>query len=373
MNILILGNGFDLAHKLNTKYTDFLNYCKTHKQKDTNYSQNLWLQHFINKQNDLGDTWIDIEMDIYNVLINLVSNKDLFDYLKIGAARFELKKSDNNFKFENFMNYISNYSKSNISKEQYKILQEKGVHKGDLNVYIEGAEGLANFLYDQLRIFTKFFEDYLLEITQEPINNKYKLSLKSVGIHEGDKDVYVLNFNYTNTCEKFYTEKFKNYSNIERFIPIYVHGNVVNNNDYKTCKLVLGTHSFNSVENSNKKYKIPVCFNIFQKHNQRHKYGTIESYQELIRELKNERNKNSVINFHVIGHSLDKTDHNILKHILLAKDNSIINIYYHNQDTLERLINNITDIIGEEEVMSKVRFIHQHNDERSILKEINPT
>lgn len=29
MQILILGNGFDLAHGLKTKYSDFLDYCKT--------------------------------------------------------------------------------------------------------------------------------------------------------------------------------------------------------------------------------------------------------------------------------------------------------------------------------------------------------
>ncbi len=28
MDILILGNGFDLAHKLDTKYGDFLKYCQ---------------------------------------------------------------------------------------------------------------------------------------------------------------------------------------------------------------------------------------------------------------------------------------------------------------------------------------------------------
>ena len=28
MNILVIGNGFDLAHRLPTKYTDFLQFCK---------------------------------------------------------------------------------------------------------------------------------------------------------------------------------------------------------------------------------------------------------------------------------------------------------------------------------------------------------
>ena len=68
-----------------------------------------------------------------------------------------------------------------------------------------------------------------------------------------------------------------------------------------------------------------------------------------------------------MGHSLDKTDHNILKHILLAKEKSIIKIYYHNEEAQEKLINNITEIIGEEEVMSKVQLIHQHDPKRGIL------
>ena len=79
---------------------------------------------------------------------------------------------------------------------------------------------------------------------------------------------------------------------------------------------------------------IPVDFNIFKKHNQRHKYGTIEAYQELHRKIKKSR---SVPVFHIIGHSLDNTDENILKHILLANSDSVINIYYHNEEARRNL------------------------------------
>ena len=48
--------------------------------------------------------------------------------------------------------------------------------------------------------------------------------------------------------------------------------------------------------------------------------------------------------------------------------NEIINIYYHDEEAQERLINNITDIIGEEEVMMRVRLIYQHDENRGILK-----
>ena len=32
MNILVIGNGFDLAHGLPTKYTDFLFFCSSDKK-----------------------------------------------------------------------------------------------------------------------------------------------------------------------------------------------------------------------------------------------------------------------------------------------------------------------------------------------------
>ena len=110
--------------------------------------------------------------------------------------------------------------------------------------------------------------------------------------------------------------------------------------------------------------EINVEFNIFKKHYQRHRYETIESYQDLLRKIKKTC---SIPIFHIIGHSLDSADHNILKHILLANPNSIINIYYHNKEAQERLMHKINSIIGEEEVMAKVRFIDQHDAKRGIL------
>ena len=137
-----------------------------------------------------------------------------------------------------------------------------------------------------------------------------------------------------------------------------MHGQVC---DLGNCNLILGTQSF-----TNK--NIPVNFNVFKKHNQRHRYGTIETYQDFLMKLLTNPRMNARPIFHVIGHSLDKTDHNILKHVFLANKNAIINIYYHDEEAQERLINNITEIIGEEEVMAKVRLIYQHDKERGILR-----
>lgn len=46
MNIIIIGNGFDLAHQLPTKYTDFLNFMK-----------------FINRIENFNDTFEKFTID----------------------------------------------------------------------------------------------------------------------------------------------------------------------------------------------------------------------------------------------------------------------------------------------------------------------
>ena len=105
---------------------------------------------------------------------------------------------------------------------------------------------------------------------------------------------------------------------------------------------------------------------MFKKHNQRHRYATIEDYQNLLIMLGN-LPVNETLTFHVVGLSLAESDHNILKHIFKVRKNYKINIYYHNQEALERFINNITEIIGEEEVMAKVSFIYQEDINRGFL------
>ena len=58
MNLLVIGNGFDLAHHLPTRYTDFLKYCKNYngenpisKEDDKNKEfddfrqNNVWLKY----------------------------------------------------------------------------------------------------------------------------------------------------------------------------------------------------------------------------------------------------------------------------------------------------------------------------------------
>lgn len=365
MDILILGNGFDLAHGLNTKYVDFLKHCAkqlrnllTYKPTDPFFT-NMWIRHFLNIQQQLGDTWINLENEIYNV-IKHISKLPFLNSLSCYRT-FSIDFNNMIFNFYNFDKY------TNEVPGGYKAGENEYIRYNEHNfinyiIYFSSSKGIINFLYDQLREFTKLFNYYLLNEVLAPLQNEsqYQLSLKSIGVGKGNKDVHVLSFNYTDTCKRLYDQKFNVYCNIN-IKPVYVHGQVCKS---KNCNLVLGTHSFfNSLPNDLNE-EINVEFNIFKKHYQRHRYETIESYQDLLRKIKKTC---SIPIFHIIGHSLDSADHNILKHILLANPNSIINIYYHNKEAQERLMHKINSIIGEEEVMAKVRFIDQHDAKRGIL------
>ena len=346
MDILILGNGFDLAHKLDTKYNDFLKYCQEKYSSINSVGtvhsnnflyNNVWVKHFLNKTL-AGDKWIDLENEIYNVITKLSE----LPYFKNGVW-YE--------RYKDIVFLISkDYEEFNFDESQ-KYFRKPELFYNANDCYCITIKDFVNFLYSQLRDFVKEFEKYLVEEENRKIKNTPKFNLRV-----NSDCVSLLNFNYTDTCEQLYKINF-NYSSCGiKTKAVYVHGKI-NNED--SCNMVLGTHSFDNEQ-------IPVEFNIFKKHHQRHKYGTIEPYQELLNELKYPK-KIYVPTFHIIGHSLDKTDHNILKHILLAKEKSIINIYYHDEDALARMQSNIDLIIGEEEVMTKVRFINQYDSKLGIL------
>ena len=348
MDILIIGNGFDLAHGLETSYKQFLEFVdKEHSKEDSFYKEfylnNLWLKHFMTRQNDMKDTWIDLETEIYDVIRHL----KIYPIRKSQVLSFCMV--DTNFSLMHLKFRDPVYGEK-LLKEGYI----DSIHPHYVMYYFENNNDLIDLLYEQLRLFSKAFEKYLLEVVLSKDIRSFDFAIKN--------PVSVLSFNYTDTFERLYKQDRPKSAMEQKYI--YVHGKI---NDGEDCKLVLGTDSFENINTENHSLNIPVEYNVFKKHNQRHRYNTIESYQDFYRELIDPQ-KIIKPTFHIIGHSLDKTDHIILRHILKARKDAIINIYYHTIEAEERMINNITNILDEEDVMSRVRFIHQHDDERSILK-----
>lgn len=187
MDILILGNGFDLAHGLKTKYSDFLDYCVVQLNKPITYKPsnpfftNMWIRHFLNKQKQLGNTWIDLEKEIYNI-IRHIAKLSIMNTSKCYRI-FTINFDDTYFNFYDFDKYTQEvFTSTEVVGKEYVRTQEH--NNLSYYIYFSSTQGIINFLYDQLREFTNFFEHYLLDevLTFLPNEHKYQLSLKSIGV-----------------------------------------------------------------------------------------------------------------------------------------------------------------------------------------------
>lgn len=365
LNILVIGNGFDIAHELETKYKDFLTACHKDEENRLDCKSNLWYRHFVSVLDNKPNTWIDLEAEILKVIENLNTLPALSNNSKI-LDLCPLKLSFPNkqpFSFNSIINNVNKMSENQVKEKLFAdnyLIEDNSI---GISIFIKTAEALVQMLYDQLREFTKSFEKYLKEDVMSQISefhSKYKLSIYRNVDENSHKELHVLSFNYTDTCERYYQHQCNTTCrlNIKSF---YVHGKICSNNN---CNLVLGTKSFDNKKNTLLSNHIKSSFNVFKKHNQRHKFNTVEQYQELLNKLANDKIKPI---FHVVGHSLDEADKAILKHLFTINDNAIINIYYFNEKSQEKLINNITEIIGEENTMRKVQLIYQHDPKKGIL------
>ena len=366
MNILIIGNGFDIAHGLPTKYTDFLKYCRDYQgsgkiSNDVNINEefadiiadNVWLKHFLAITPNLDDdkTWIDFENEIRKAIIKFhgaVINADKTSPGRIAA----IEKLKSQHPFRKFILFKNNQLSEDVSE-----------------------------LYKELRRFTRAFEIYCQEkINKSTKNNTFRLNhdIFSKKSNSEDDETYVVSFNYTRTFERFYDNQ-QGERTENDYHYVFLHGeadvgyeNKTENTDSSVVTgitgLVLGTQSF---DRNGADKDIPTEFNVFQKHNQHHRYGTLADYQNLLKKLRDFPKRNSAfykeVNIRIAGHSLDRSDHAKLKHLLMEDKNADIVVYYHNEEAFDKYINNITEILGEEDVAARVQFKYQHDEVFGIL------
>ncbi len=123
-NLVIIGNGFDLAHKLNTRYTDFVDDIK-------NNPQNYDIQHIELVDNKLikllienkKELWSDIENTYYEILKNF--NNKLYIQNTFGNVWEYDDIKELNQDFDKIKNWLSKYLANEESKfkvnENYEI------------------------------------------------------------------------------------------------------------------------------------------------------------------------------------------------------------------------------------------------------------
>lgn len=365
MNILVLGNGFDLAHGLPTKYTDFLEWVKAIERLNDCESQlgvrkcisnNFWIEYFMQNPMYQKENWIDFESEISNVIQNIDEGMQ--------------RRSD---KIDNTISSLDNkYLSNKFLDSQIDLISQA------LNG--RAIENKKNpITYNQLKLLLENDLNRLVRSLEIYISNDVfglKIEKKLSDIQKLDID-HVLSFNYTDTYERIYGKgKEIDYD--------YIHGKADIENTLETNNMVLGIDEYLPDDRKDK----DIEFIAFKKYYQRIYKGTGSKYKKWIDEIKrdllhftqrNERaeqvennrvgnelqaiiskhaatairhEKCKIHHLYIFGHSLDVTDKDILRDLIL-NDNVYTTIFYHSKKELGRKIANLVKVIGQDELIRR--------------------
>ena len=187
MNILVIGNGFDLAHKLPTRYNDFLGFVERFlniintpqilqqgelkntektvykyidhlifneqqlcKELEQLVKDNIWIEYFLQNPMYQKENWIDFENEISKVIQSL--DQDMF--FKDG------EKSELSEKMQNLSNPFlhKKYSKYTAAMRTASALTHG---KGESITYKEIRDRLYNDLNKLIRALEIYLTDYV--------------------------------------------------------------------------------------------------------------------------------------------------------------------------------------------------------------------
>ena len=371
MNILVIGNGFDLAHGLPTKYGDFLKFVEVIRQvlntkgeeidwKDIHleikelikinmenvrnniFSQeqiwrelleeNFWIEYFLQYPMYQKENWIDFESEISNV---------------IQSIDFDMK--NNNLKLDDDDSIVSNFY---LEKIFHKRLPAAVLDFGE-DIQVITFREMRDVLYQDLNKLTRAFEIYLCEYVGKIESVKISKEIKSLGID------HVLSFNYSHTYQKLYDKP-------KKIKYDYIHGESRINSTIESNNMVLGIDEYLNKKSKDKE----IDFIAFKKYYQRIYKKTGSEYKNWVDEIANSRYENEVAlrerfpkqipykkfnskhKLYIFGHSLDITDKDVLRDLIL-NDNVYTTIYYLNKGVMGQQIANLVKVIGQDELIRR--------------------
>lgn len=283
-NLLIIGNGFDLAHGLKTDYKSFItDYLISERLnvgpiKDSSHKNDnsLVIRYF---EKTHGKQYFTGNIFIYHLLLRL----NIKNWVDIESLYFELLSS-------------KKYETTRLNNEFSEV-------KDELEEYLEKISSIKkqNYLSSYFDKMSKKKEDSFLAI----------------------------NFNYTNTFDLLYKGKFKECPIIN------IHGELKNSDN----PIIFGyaptdDETIDLIKNGD---------NELLKNIKRYYYKRTDSESRLNQFLKNDTLE---IHVHILGHSCGVSDRNILKDIFINKYVKKINIMYHkNYDNYFDTLVNIDRVV----------------------------
>lgn len=392
MNILLIGNGFDLAHELPTRYFDFLNFLRivrpgvniiqgsidkrisdfihNHKNREVKshilnlFIDNPWFNYFDEKNTKENKNWCDFESDIEILTKQLEKLK-----VNLDESRFFKLNSNTSSQIDyTFLSYILPSYIKKMSKVQYPHLLEfngfnVSIHGKALNITLSidneddfanliaiptnrgdtiniNFEKLIKYILKELDDFTKAFELYISYFIEHLKIKKIKLIYSLINLPSGD-ETKIINFNYTNTALKYLAPKSEE-ANI-----CFIHGRARTDDSHN---IVLG---IDEKDNND----IEPTFTPFRKYFQRALKSCDRKYRDWVNTIE-EENQAAMLQVYqdnvaehylfIIGHSLTLSDRVILKELITLENMNTI-IIFHDEANKINLMQNLAAILGYKE------------------------
>lgn len=325
IKILVIGNGFDLAHGLATKYTDFLQFLKTFSEKA-----------YINQKIASDKVCI---LDSEAEEIKKEKRKEIYEHtLELNHTMFpEIPKESLQFLFINAMkNTLIKYFFMKMKKlPEYWIDFEKEIEKiiTDYKLFFIDSK-IHPLKYEYLQIWGEktnritFWNKLKRDLTKlrECLRIYLTYCLDYSQITDYPEEIYkenfdkLLSFNYTDTYNRIAErEAYKKITNENIH---YIHGTINN--------IVLGISNIDPDD-----YEIVYFKKVFQRFQQH----TGINYANWL-------NKDDIKTVTFFGHSLDATDGDMIKKLILSS--KITTIYYYNQSDYEQKVINLMKIFSVE-------------------------
>lgn len=389
MNILIVGNGFDLAHGLPTSYSNFLGFIKyfkyihdanpenidryknaeSFKKLDTKIqeylsddkrirnkedklmnelynlsSSNVWIKHLeeCSDKNQLkGKNWIDFESEIAEVVRALEYSKKVNNEI-LKCGNIANAKLDDKVLFDKAYDFLC--SMKDVCKNRGFEDEEFDIY----NFYDFAVRKIINELNNDLNSLIRCLEIYL-----EDVVGNIEIVKKLPDICEISNIDKLISFNYTDTFKKVYEGNKK----VEYD---YIHGKLDISSSIEENNMVLGIDEYLAEDEKNKE----LDFIHFKKYFQRIYKKTGCQYKNWLQEMK-ERDKmfgasiskslgtEFINNIYIYGHSLDITDKDILKELVMFSKTQTT-IFYYNKSDYAQKIANMVGLIGQDVLLDSV-------------------
>lgn len=322
MDIVVIGNGFDLAHKLKTSYSDFQTYLYDEYQLAIDDFDDCFPE-FISDSD--GGNYVPLDIAAA-LLYSLITNADGIKWSDV----------ENSLEYFNFTGYFDHVDQP-LDKE------------GDINYahYETNLHSSSSGIRELVQKLPELLNEWIENVK---IDKYYQIRIRELYKCENKNRVKYVSFNYTDTLETLY--------NISRDNILYLHGK---RGTYE--KLIFGHGSIRESDNDPEMQPIfgEIDFyldGVFDQAIELMKKNTKAPLNKLLTFLNGE----VIDNVYFYGFSFSEVDMIYVKAILrlLSKDSIIyLNDYFDSNESYAGIANTIKEF-GFNGEIKKVKFTTFH-------------